>query len=292
MAKSLIGKGPSVINMVVDEGSFQPDLVGDMQLNHEYGPACLVGTGLLNGKKATLITNNAQVVNPRFPVVYLGIIGMEEAYKMAMAVYYTLEADKQLPLEEKRPIVLLVDTPGNAPGKIEEILGMNKATGAYQLALAEARKAGHPVIAVVIGRAISGGFLCHGLQADRILAMGDDYTTMVHVMPISSISRITKLDVERLEALSKDNPVFAAGAKFFHRLGGVDSKIEDETGIRDAVIQQAEEITQLKAKGAYDKVGPQSRGNLGAERGGRTARKEVLDRMDEEFAEISESYLK
>lgn len=72
---------------------------------------------------------------------------------MASAVYETIEADREKRPGEKRPLVLVVDTPGNAPGKVEEIFGMNKATGAYQLALAEARKCGHAVVAIVIGRA-------------------------------------------------------------------------------------------------------------------------------------------
>ena len=65
---------------------------------------------------------------------------------MAQAVYATMAADAKLPKAEKRAIVLVVDTPGNGPGKLEEIFGMNKATGAYQLALAEARMAGHPIV--------------------------------------------------------------------------------------------------------------------------------------------------
>ncbi len=57
---------------------------------------------------------------------------------MALAVYRTLAMDKDEAVGEKRPLVLIVDTPGNGPGKLEEIIGMNKATGAYQLALAGA----------------------------------------------------------------------------------------------------------------------------------------------------------
>ncbi|MEG9311511.1 biotin-independent malonate decarboxylase subunit gamma [Klebsiella pneumoniae] len=122
--------------------------------------------------------------------------------------------------------MLIVDTPGNGPGKLEEIIGMNKATGAYQLALAEARHAGHPIIAMVIGRAISGAFLCHGLQADHILSLTSEFGTMIHVMPLSSIARITRQDVERLSELSRTNPVFAAGPEFFWQLGGVEELIK------------------------------------------------------------------
>ena len=168
------------------------------------------------------------------------------------------DADK--PVGEKRPLVLIVDTPGNGPGKIEEIFGMNKATGSYQLALAEARKSGHSVIALVIGRAISGAFLCHGLQADHILSLSPEFGTMIHVMPITSISRITKMDIERLEELSKENPVFA-------------------------------EVEAAKLAGDGDATGPMGHGTLGEERGGRMMRRKVIDRMEEEFSAVAGKYL-
>ena len=171
MAESLVGKGREAIPLIIDPDSWVENLAGDTKLDPDFGPGAVVGTAKINGKTVTVLANDAQAVNPRFPVVYFGVIGMEEAYKMALAVYGTMEADRGKPAKEKRPILLLVDTPGNGPGKVEEIFGMNKATGAYQLALAEARKSGHPIVAMVIGRAISGAFLCHGLQADQILAL-------------------------------------------------------------------------------------------------------------------------
>ena len=153
--KTMIGRGRDAIDMIVDKDSFIEGKIGEHELDPEYGPGSVVGTAKLEGNEVTVIANDAQAFNERFPVVFGGVIGMEEAYKMANAVYDTIAADKDKPLSEKRAIVLIVDTPGNGPGKLEEIAGMNKATGSYQLALAEARKTGHPIIAMVIGRAIS-----------------------------------------------------------------------------------------------------------------------------------------
>ncbi len=206
----MIGRGRDAIDMVVDPGSFHENQVGDVTFPDDIGPGAVVGEAAIDGRDVVVIANDAQAFNDKFPVVYFGVIGLEEAYKMAKVVYTTIKQDADKPVGEKRPLVLIVDTPGNGPGKIEEIFGMNKATGSYQLALAEARKSGHPVIALVIGRAISGAFLCHGLQADHILSLSPEFGTMIHVMPITSISRITKMDIERLEELSKENPVFAA----------------------------------------------------------------------------------
>ncbi|UMX79452.1 hypothetical protein MJ575_26185 [Klebsiella pneumoniae] len=48
------------------------------------------------------------------------------------------------------------------------------------------------------------------MQADHILSLTSEFGTMIHVMPLSSIARITRQDVERLSELSRTNPVFAA----------------------------------------------------------------------------------
>lgn len=288
---SLVGKGLEAIQMIVDENSYRDHVVGDVMFDSNLGVGAFVGTGTINGAPVTVIANNSKGHDPRYPVVYVGIIGLEEAYKMAEAVYYTIEADRELPPEQKRPILLLVDTPGNGPGKLEEIMGMNKATGAYQLALSEARKLGHPVLAVVVGRAISGGFLCHGLQADQILTLSSDYKTMIHVMPLSSIARITKLDIERLNELSTENPVFAAGPEFFYRLGGVEEIIKSPEDMRETIILHITEIRELKAAGKAEELGPMSRGTLGAKRGGRTMRPIVMEKMKEEFRQVEAKYL-
>lgn len=289
---SLMGQGRTALEMVVDEGSFQEnDLPGFKLMLEDYGPGAVVGSAKLNGEVCTVIANDAMEFNPRSSVVYAGVIGIEEGYKMAIAVYCSIAADKDKPPEQKRPLLLIVDTPGNGPGKFEEIMGMNKATGAYQLALAEARKAGHPIVALVIGRAISGAFLCHGLQADRIVSLSSKYGTMIHVMPLTSVARITKLDLEHLTELSKTNPVFAAGPEFFYRLGGVEELIEEVGDMRNVVLKQIAEIRTLKASGQSEKLGPAGRGLLGAERGGRKSRENVMALMRKQFAAVESKYL-
>jgi biotin-independent malonate decarboxylase gamma subunit len=289
--ESMVGRGREAVEMIVDPDSLQENCINDYQMDAEYGPGSLVGTARINNQVVTVIANDAEAYNPRFPVVFAGVIGLEEGYKMAMTVYRTIAADKDKPLAEKRPILLVVDTPGNGPGKVEEIFGMNKSTGAYQLALAEARKAGHPVVAVVIGRAISGAFLCHGLQADQILSLSKEHGTMIHVMPITSIARITKLDIERLEQLAESNPVFAAGVNFFYRLGGVEEVINRLEDMRDVIIRHINEVRNLKQAGKGDSLGPWGRGLLGAERGGRKVRAAVIQKMSEEFATVEKKYL-
>lgn len=290
--ENLIGQGRSAIELIVDADSFREGEVGELIISDEdFGASAVIGTAGLNGEPCTVIASDAMTANPKFPVVYAGIIGLEEGYKMALAVYHTIKADTDKPLAEKRPLLLIVDTPGNGAGKQEEIFGMNKSTGAYQLALAEARKAGHPIVAVVVGRAISGGFLCHGLQADHVLSLSSEFSTMIHVMPLTSIARITKLDIEWLNELSKDNPVFAAGPDFFYKLGGVEEIIDSIDAMRERVIAHVAEVRALKIAGRDDELGPWGRGRLSAERGGRTSRGKVMQIMNDEFAAVEDRYL-
>ena len=291
MENTMIGRGRDAVEMVANTESYVKNHVGDVDFDPEYGPGAVVGTVKMDGRTSTIIANDAYAFNERFPVVFGGVIGLEEGYKMASAVYRTMEADADKPMAEKRPIVLIVDTPGNGPGKMEEIAGMNKSTGGYQLALAEARKAGHPIVACVIGRAISGAFLCHGLQADHILALSKEFGTMIHVMPITSISRITKMDIERLEELSTINPVFAAGVDFFYKLGGVQEVINSVDDMRSVILKHIDEVYALKAAGEFEKLGPWGRGLLGEERGGRVNRLKAIAKMNEEFAAVADKYI-
>ena len=289
---NLIGQGRAAIDLIIDPETFQEGEVGALRITDEdFGASAVIGTAGLNGESCTVIASDAMTSNPKFPVVYAGIIGLEEGYKMALAVYHTLLVDADRPLAEKRPILLIVDTPGNGAGKQEEIFGMNKATGAYQMALAEARKAGHPIVAMVVGRAISGGFLCHGLQADHVLSLSPEFETMIHVMPITSIARITKLDIEWLQALAKDNPVFAAGPDYFYKLGGIEEMVDSIESLRERIIAHVEAVRAAKIAGKWDALGPWGRGHLSAERGGRLVRGKVIETMNEEFAAVAERYL-
>ncbi len=290
--ENLIGKGRAAIGMVVDPDSFVEGVVGELSItDKEFGPGAVIGTAKLNNETCTIIAIDAMKVNRKFRVVYAGIIGLEEGYKMALAVYHSIKADESKPPADKRPLVLIVDTPGNGPGKLEEIFGMNKATGAYQLALAEARKTGHPVVALVVGRAISGAFLCHGLQADHILSLAPKFGTLVHVMPLTSIARITKLDIEWLQELAESNPVFAAGPDFFYRLGGIEELIDSIETMGERVSANVADVRAKKAAGKEEELGPWGRGALGEERGGRCIRGRVMETMNAEFAAVARRYL-
>lgn len=276
---NFIGKGREAIALITDQGSFQENRIDSYAIDADYAPPAVVGSARLDGEALTVIANDARVNNPRFKVVYSGVIGLEEAYKMAEAVYDTIALDRDKTPSAKRPILLIVDTPGNAPGKLEEIIGMNKATVSYQLALSEARKSGHPTVALVIGRAISGAFLCHGLHAGVVLCLAEKYNTMVHVMPLTSIARIIKMPLEELRKHAVESPVFASGPVFVHRLGGINEIIEDIAQARAKIIEAINFQRRTFPAAEKNGIGPVGRMMLGIERGGRQALAQVMDKM-------------
>ena len=80
------------------------------------------------------------------------------------------------------------------------------------------RTAGHRTAGVLFGRAAAGAFIATGLVQDMLAAVpGGDPV----VMDLPSIARVTKLPLERLEALSKDTPVFAPGLDDATPIGAV-----------------------------------------------------------------------
>jgi biotin-independent malonate decarboxylase gamma subunit len=135
----------------------------------------------------------------RFPCARHGEVGLEEAYTLAARVREVIEHDKNT---AKRPIIAIVDVKSQAYGRREEIAAIYLAGAAAADAYGSARLAGHPVIALVVGHAFSGGFLTHGYQANRILAFDDD-GVIIHAMHKEAAARITRRSIESLDELGK-----------------------------------------------------------------------------------------
>jgi malonate decarboxylase gamma subunit len=135
----------------------------------------------------------------RFPCARHGEVGLEEAYTLAERVREIIERDKNT---AKRPIIAIVDVKSQAYGRREETAAIYLAGAAAADAYGSARLAGHPVIALVVGHAFSGGFLTHGYQANRIIAFDDD-GVMIHAMHKEAAARITRRSIESLDELGK-----------------------------------------------------------------------------------------
>lgn len=179
-----------------------------------------IADGTVGGEKVRYI---AVTTDPdsRFPRSRQGEVGVEQAYGLAQAVRQVIEQDADT---EKRSIVAIIDVPSQAYGYMEELLGLHQACAAAVDAYASARLAGHPVISFIVGGAISGAFLAHGLQANRIIALDDPGVT-VQVMSKASAAKVTRRSMEELEAAAKIVKATAYDIGSFSDLGAVDELI-------------------------------------------------------------------
>jgi malonate decarboxylase gamma subunit len=151
----------------------------------------------------------------RFPCARHGEVGLEEAFTLATRVREVIEDDKNT---TKRPIIAIVDVKSQAYGRREETAAIFLAAAAAADAYGSARLAGHPVITLVVGHALSGAFLTHGYQANRILAV-DDEGVMIHAMHKEAAARVTRRSVGELEKLAKKIAPMSYDIRDYAKLG-------------------------------------------------------------------------
>lgn len=169
-----------------------------------------------------------------------------------------------------RPILLLVDTRGQALSRAEELLCLNGSLAHLARCVDLARRQGHPTVSLVTGEAVSGGFLSFGLMAQRAAALAQ---AQVRVMDLKAMARVTKIPHERLETLAANVPTFAPGAENYLRMGAL-AEIWD-TPSPQALAQllaQARSAGEGKGKGKGEgetAANTDARSALGAARGGR-----------------------
>ena len=176
--------------------------------------------------------------NNRFPRVRKGEVGLQEGFLVAEIVNKIVDEDKDK--KEKRPLILVVDVPSQAYGYKEELIGIHISLASAAAAYAKARQAGHPVIAFIPGDAVSGGFLAHGLQSNRIIALADDSIT-IQAMSKASAARITQRTIAELEEATKHVPAMAYDIHNYEKLGALYKLVQDVSSW-DANENAVEEI--------------------------------------------------
>ena len=179
-------------------------------------PASLkVADGFVGEQPARFI---AVVTDPdnRFVRARNGEVGLLEGWGLAKAVNDVIVADHGK--LQKRALIAIVDVPSQAYGRREEALGIHQALAGAADSYARARLAGHAVIGLLVGKAMSGAFLAHGYQASRLIALRDP-GVMVHAMGKASAARVTLRSVEELETLAASVPPMAYDIDSYASLG-------------------------------------------------------------------------
>ncbi|CDZ77530.1 acetyl-CoA carboxylase subunit beta [Legionella massiliensis] len=187
------------------------------------------------------------------PIHILGVkeatfLGVEQALLLAEKVIEIIES------KSTAPVLLMADVAGQQLAMRDEWLGMQQYFGHLLECLECLRKQGNRLISLVYNQAIGGGFIAFGLMGDTILALPN---AALAVMWLEGISKVTKIELNELEELSKTFPVFAPGVNNFYKLGGLHDIVE--------LAELAKKIADEMAK--EDTI--DNRAALGNERGGR-----------------------
>lgn len=185
-------------------------------------PSVQVADGEINAQPARFVTVVPDAQN-HYPRAAKGEVGLLEGWTLGKAIGETVAEDADKPL--KRAIVAIIDVPSQAYGRREEAFGIHQALAAAAAAYANARLAGHPVTGLIVGKAMSGAFLAHGYQANRLIAF-NDAGVMIHAMGKEAAARITQRSVESLEKLAETIPPMAYDIANYHSLGLLESLLD------------------------------------------------------------------
>lgn len=187
--------------------------------------------------------------NNRFVRVQNGEVGLQEGYAVAGVVNDLIAAEKDQ--IKKTPIVIIVDVPSQAYGYKEELIGIHMALASSVSAYARARQNGHQVVAFIPGDAVSGGFLAHGLQANRLVAL-DDLDITIQAMSKASAARITQRTIAELEEATKHVPAMAYDIENYQKLGALFNLIKGVKGY--AVDERAISTVKAALDDAFDSI--------------------------------------
>ncbi|WP_369789488.1 biotin-independent malonate decarboxylase subunit gamma [Rouxiella sp. WC2420] len=152
----------------------------------------------------------------RYPRAAEGEVGLLEGWTLAKVVSQVIEEDADKTV--KRAIVAIIDVPSQAYGRREEAFGIHQSLAGAAGAYAKARLAGHPIVGLIVGKAMSGAFLAHGYQANKLIAFNNP-GVMIHAMGKESAARITLRSVEALEKLAAEVPPMAYDIENYATLG-------------------------------------------------------------------------
>ena len=184
-------------------------------------PSVLVADCTLASERVRFLAVVPDPAN-RFRCARQGQVGLVEGWNLAKQIRDVIQADSA---GEKRAIVAVVDVPSQAYGRREELLGIFLAAAAATDAYVSARLVGHPVISLVVGQAISGGFLTHGAQANRLLAFHDP-GVMIHAMARKAAALVTRRTVEELDQLAEKVIPLSYKVEDYAKLGMLHQLIE------------------------------------------------------------------
>ncbi|WP_224020451.1 biotin-independent malonate decarboxylase subunit gamma, partial [Burkholderia vietnamiensis] len=154
----------------------------------------LFPTGHSIARDGGLLTGSAQLGGTRVDVIGVAErlpFGIDEALALASQVLATIERGGAT------PILVLVDSDSQRMSKRDELLGLNEGLSHLAKCLMHAELAGHRTIGLLYGHTAAGAFIATALATRTLLALPG---AEPEVMDLPSMSRVTKLPIDVLEA--------------------------------------------------------------------------------------------
>ncbi|SFV37046.1 biotin-independent malonate decarboxylase subunit gamma [Hyphomicrobium facile] len=209
----------------------------------------LFGSGTLRSGEQALVIG----VSDRTP------LGVDEAARLSRYVLSSVESGKG-------PIVVVVDSDSQRMSKRDELLGLNEYLAHLAKCLLYADLNGRPTIGILYGHTAAGAFLATAMATRVLVGLpGADPV----VMDLPSMSKVTKLSIEVLEAKAKSTPVFAPGLQNLSQMGAVHTVWDTSRPLVDQLEAVLRETTDARDR----------RDELGKQRGGRTKAADIAERV-------------
>jgi malonate decarboxylase gamma subunit len=149
----------------------------------------------------------------------------------------------------RAPILVAVDSDSQRMSRRDELLGLNECLAHLAKALLLADRSGHPTVGLIYGHSAAGAFIATAL-ATRVLAALPGANPSV--MDLPSVARVTKLPLDKLEAMAESTPVFAPGLDNMLAAGAVHAVLDPD---RPLAPQIRDLIAALPREDARDRAG-------------------------------------
>jgi malonate decarboxylase gamma subunit len=166
---------------------------------------------------------------------------------------------------DKAPILVAVDSDSQRMSRRDELLGLYECLAHLAKTLLLADRLGHPTVGLIYGHSAAGAFIATAL-ATRVLAALPGASPSV--MDLPSVARVTKLPLDKLEAMAASTPVFAPGLDNMVATGAVHAVLDPEQPL-DAQLSAL--IADLPQGDIRDR--------LGRDRGGRPVAQAIAERV-------------
>jgi biotin-independent malonate decarboxylase gamma subunit len=147
-------------------------------------------------------------------------------------------------------VVLVVDGPGQAMSFEEEFQGLHQTLAQLRAEGERTILAGYATVGLIVGAAVSGGLLCHGLGAQRLIALDHPAVDIRPMAPAGS-QRLLERSAGQAALAGPQLTALQTSGRAFLRLGGVQALVPvapaDALGAADVARVRAALTEQLLA---------------------------------------------